>query len=358
MFTKIGKPERIATYTHNGRLQYRYYIDVKCDNCGKMSRTRLDRIANKHCRCQVVRKSRLSPVLQGLHKIYQSVHSRCSPANARWVQSPYYAGAGITCDLGTQEEFVAWALAQGYQPGMIMIRNDKNGNYTQENCSFVSDWHGVQQNRRDSIYLTAWGETKTISAWTDDPRTHPSLSNSILQSRVYLNRLNGRWTPEEMLTTPKGQRMLTVSFRDGEAVTRDLLVLTAWGETKTIAAWMLDARVDRSLTAGLVRSRAKLLQKNARWTPEEILTTPKGGHIAIMVERDQFRFNTREPTYLTAWGETKTIAAWAADERTHPSLDFSVLYCRKGLLKNGHWTPEEILTTPKGKHTKRWRNTF
>ena len=63
--------------------------------------------------------------------------------------------------------FRQWALANGYEPGLQIDREDQG--YSPGNCRWVTSEKN-NQNTRKSVHLTALGETKTVSAWARDPR--------------------------------------------------------------------------------------------------------------------------------------------------------------------------------------------
>src|SRR5690606_12280012 len=118
--------------------------------------------------------------------------------------------------------------------------------------------------------LQAFGETKTWGEWLEDPRC--GIDDLDLLSK----RLRDGWPPEDAI-------QYVHQWSIGE--------YTAFGETKSLARWACD---ERSLT----RHPQTLLRRMKQgMTLEQALTTPCG------------------PSLYTAFGETKTLAEWAADER-------------------------------------------
>lgn len=74
-----------------------------------------------------------------LYKRWETMCSRC-----RYPSSPNYArygGRGITvCEEWRDDPaaFIAWAEANGYQPGLELDRIDNDGPYAPWNCQFIT----------------------------------------------------------------------------------------------------------------------------------------------------------------------------------------------------------------------------
>lgn len=146
-----------------------------------------------------------------------------------------YGGRGIKVGSEWRADFKAfydWALSSGWKPGLILDRVDNDGDYTRQNCRWVNGRTSTN-NRGVTARLTAWGETKSLSDWLLDTRTHPQLTWYCLYDRMELD-----WPPEEKLTRPPK------SFKR---------LVTAWGETKTVAEWLNDPRCQVKQCALYVR---------------------------------------------------------------------------------------------------------
>ena len=204
-------------------------------------------------------------------------------------------------------------------------------------------------------FVTAFGETKTLREWTQDPRC--PISHGCLSKR-----LDEGMTPEAaMAKTESRGRPLAV---------------TAWGETKSVAEWAQDGRAalgeatiaDR-LRKGMAPEAAisEGRQPNGVGTPreafgerktlrewaedprcavshavlssrlsegkglEEALTTKPGG--ARKLKKDEIG---------TAFGETKTLQAWWEDPRCPVGQAVFLHRLWKG------WSLEEAMGTPNG----------
>jgi len=121
---------------------------------------------------------------------------RCSdPRNKRYAS---YGGRGIkVCPAwaGDFEVFYVWARTAGYGSGLTIERVDNDGDYEPGNCRWATRAEQALNSRRN-VHLTAFGETKTIKEWADDPRC--VVSEEALRLRVSRRR----WEAERALTTP------------------------------------------------------------------------------------------------------------------------------------------------------------
>lgn len=102
-----------------------------------------------------------------IDNIYKNMISRCYYSkNNRYER---YGGRGITvCKewLDDKKKFFEWAFANNYSDELTLDRIDLNGNYSPENCRWVSQ--KIQQNNRsNTILITHNGEQHTISEWSE-----------------------------------------------------------------------------------------------------------------------------------------------------------------------------------------------
>lgn len=110
----------------------------------------------------------------------------------------------------------------------------------------------------------------------------------------------------------------------------DSIELTYQGETKSLAAWLEDDRCT-------AKARSTLHARIAKgWPTEEVLTAP------IKPTRP-----SRHQLHITAWGETKTVSEWVDDKRC--KVDATTLYRR---IKRTEFSPEQVMATPPGRLTE------
>ncbi len=151
--------------------------------------------------------------------------------------------------------------------------------------------------------VTAFGETKMSSEWAKDPRCTVSLT-------AICQRLDRGMDPEVAISAP-------ISY---------IVVQEAFGEFKTISDWALDPRcvVGRSCLGRRLNNGEPL---------EEAMTRPSRQSTPI-------RHIPSRPAGYSAFGQFKTLEAWADDPRC--VVTFTTLRYR---LDAG-FDPEVAITQP------------
>mgnify|MGYP007090087225 CR=1 FL=1 len=131
-----------------------------------------------------------------IYKVWSSMKARCY--NTKHVHYSDYGGRGISVCTDWRfsfEKFREWALLSGYSDKLQIDRINNAGNYEPNNCRFVIPKQNTR-NRRNSHMITAFGETKTISAWVEDYRCSVCWSG-------LKNRIKDGWPAELAISLPK-----------------------------------------------------------------------------------------------------------------------------------------------------------
>lgn len=128
-----------------------------------------------------------------LYSRYKHIKERCYNPNSKSYHR--YGGRGIKmCDewLNNYQLFEDWCLSNGFQEGLAIDRIDNDGNYSPDNCRFVTLKENNQK-RNTTRWYTINGETKNLQQWCDH--------YGIKRGTVY-TRLEHGWSIEDALTQP------------------------------------------------------------------------------------------------------------------------------------------------------------
>ena len=133
-----------------------------------------------------------------LYRVWTGMRERCSNPNHYLYR--HYGGRSIrVCEEWESfPAFQEFAVAAGYRRGLSIDRIDNNRGYSPDNVRFVTM---VEQgrNRRNTRWLTAFGETKPRGAWCEDPRC-------LVRYSTLCSRLHKGWPDEIALATPPQPR--------------------------------------------------------------------------------------------------------------------------------------------------------
>lgn len=193
----LGQPF-LAALKSDGRIRNRPHAVVKCSACGKIEVVVLHGRSTTGCDCRRREALRVAITTHGLtrhplHSVWKGLFQRCYNPNFTWYCN--YGGRGIrVCDEWQDfRPFYEWATANGYAKGLEIDRVDNDGHYGPTNCRFVTRTIN-SRNKRTNRRLTAFGETKTLIEWTEDPRCVVALG-------AFKSRISLGWSVEVALTT-------------------------------------------------------------------------------------------------------------------------------------------------------------
>lgn len=91
---------------------------------------------------------------------------RCQNPRCRVYHN--YGARGITvCEEWQKfEPFCEWALENGYQKGLDLDRRDNDGNYSPDNCRWITRRENVN-NRRNTIMIDVDGTVLPETVWSE-----------------------------------------------------------------------------------------------------------------------------------------------------------------------------------------------
>jgi hypothetical protein len=142
-------------------------------------------------------RPRKSPAELALRHRWSDMIGRCY--NPHIAKYRLYGALGVVvCDEWRRnpEAFVRWSIDNGYAPWLQIDRINPDGPYCPANCRWVTARENAR-NRRTTHKLSCWGETKSLSDWSEDPRCAAPYREL---SRRWKAR--DEWSPRQMLETP------------------------------------------------------------------------------------------------------------------------------------------------------------
>lgn len=103
-----------------------------------------------------------------LYSKWTGMIGRCKNPNGDFYKD--YGGRGIKVSAEWRNNFKAfydWSIANGWEKGLSIERNDVNGDYSPQNCSWIL-LKDQSLNTRRNIRITYNGVTMAASRWADE----------------------------------------------------------------------------------------------------------------------------------------------------------------------------------------------
>lgn len=138
---------------------------------------------------------RRGTVEEKLYHVWYNMRDRCyNPTHPAYSR---YGKRGITVveEWRDFRNFLDWAKS-GYKEGLWLDRKDNDGEYSPTNCRWVTP-NESRDNVRGTMYITAFGETKSAAEWTRDSRC-------VVKRDTLRQRIKYGYEPELAITTPVG----------------------------------------------------------------------------------------------------------------------------------------------------------
>lgn len=102
-----------------------------------------------------------------IYYCWTAIKQRCNNPNAQAYHNYGGRGIGYCAEWEAFKPFCEWALENGWEKGLDIDRIDNDGDYSPENCRWITRRENVN-NRRKTILLTVNGETKPSTVWADE----------------------------------------------------------------------------------------------------------------------------------------------------------------------------------------------
>ena len=171
---KFGRLTAIETVGVNSHRERLWKCLCECGNETTVNSYALVSGHTKSCGCFSVDTARERNTKHGerrsrLYRIYSNMMLRCYNKNNDNYR--YYGGKGVkVCDEWRGENgstnFCKWAKKNGYQIHLTLDRIDSNGNYSPDNCRWVTIKQ-QQNNKSNNVHYNLNGTIKTKAEWAD-----------------------------------------------------------------------------------------------------------------------------------------------------------------------------------------------
>lgn len=206
-FNRLTVIERVENDKHG---KARWLCECDCGNFTTASSGDLKSGNTKSCGCFIsditkARNTKHGKSTTRIYTEYQTMKARCYYPKHSYFH--LYGGRGITvCDewLNDFQTFYNWAMSHGYADNLTIDRINTDGNYTPENCRWVTNKQ-QQNNRRNNRLITYKGETKPVSQWAEE---YGIYYNTLLY------RVRNGWSVEKALTTPCRHKKTAEKFSE------------------------------------------------------------------------------------------------------------------------------------------------
>lgn len=137
-----------------------------------------------------------------IYHIWAGMKQRCLDSKNK--DYPRYGGRGVgICDEWMDvTKFAAWLSANGYNEKMTIDRIDMDGNYEPTNCRLLT-FSENSSLTRNTHWLEAFGEKKTIAQWLKDPRCK-AKSGTLYSRWKHLG-----WSAEDAIATSPNEEPIS-----------------------------------------------------------------------------------------------------------------------------------------------------
>lgn len=160
-----------------------------------------------------------------LHRKYHHIKGRCYNKNDKSYHR--YGGRGIKmCQewLDDYQKFENWCLSHGFEEGLAIDRIDNDGDYSPDNCRFVTLKEN-NQNRRTTRFYTIDGVTKNLQQWCDlyginRGTVHDRLEKGLPIEEALTNPIGGERNRTELIGKTFG-RLIVLDYAGDQYVGLD-----------------------------------------------------------------------------------------------------------------------------------------
>jgi len=169
-----------------------------CD-CGNMVTVQSSSLLTQHTRSCGCLKQGHTPIHgkfgMPVYIAWASMKGRCNNPNN--ISYPNYGGRGIkVCDRWQDFQNFYADMGASYKKGLTLDRIDNNGDYTLENCRWLTKAQ-QQRNRRNTIKVVYRGQQRVLIELAEE---------FDINAKTVLRRIQRDWRVEDAVETPVKQQ--------------------------------------------------------------------------------------------------------------------------------------------------------
>lgn len=156
----------IKRLENNSQGQSRWLCQCSCGNTTKTVGSKLTSGRTTSCGCLGLENATQAKIKHGdapfaqekrtrLYRTWAAMKRRCYNPNVKaW---PWYGGKGVTVcpEWHDYAAFKAWALTSGYDDDLEIDRIDSGGNYSPDNCQWITGFENKSRSHKGRKYGNA-----------------------------------------------------------------------------------------------------------------------------------------------------------------------------------------------------------
>lgn len=103
---------------------------------------------------------------RNIYWAWKAMKQRCNNPKCEAYRNYGARGIKVCEEWNRFEPFLEWCIQNGYKKGLDLDRKNNNGDYTPENCRWISRKENLN-NRRNTVYLTVCGKKLPETVWAE-----------------------------------------------------------------------------------------------------------------------------------------------------------------------------------------------
>ena len=183
--------KRIEKITYkSGQSQWMSLALCDCGIEYKTLETTFNKSKNPSCGCYRTRRI-TRPYGKEIYSRWKGIMARVSNTGSGSIQKGCYSNIEVSEEWKDKDIFYNWAIASGFNPTLHIDRIDGSGNYTKDNCRWITQQENNRNGARSKLtkenvidILRLHGEVNTLDIANYFKITPPIVTN-IAKGRIW-----------------------------------------------------------------------------------------------------------------------------------------------------------------------------